>query len=154
MLGIAVVGALLSTAALTLLERGKGASFYFALAATLCVALSLIVFFSVAFPANKATQNWTVLPEGGRCSAASGSTLMPRGHSSTLLLWQCLRSRLYMSGAEQTRDEPHSAMRGGGFSTIFRVCGPHGAAELVRSAKARADERFSRVAHLYSLMAR
>ena len=61
---LAVVGALLSTAALTLLERGKGASFYFALAATLCVALSLIVFFSVTFPANKATQNWTVLPEG------------------------------------------------------------------------------------------
>ena len=64
LLGIAVVGALISTAVLTVLQRGTGASFYFALAATLCIALSLLVFFSVTFPANKATQNWTVLPEG------------------------------------------------------------------------------------------
>lgn len=64
LLGIAVVGALLSTAALAVLQRGEGAPFYFALVATLCIALSLAVFFSFTFPANKATQNWTVLPEG------------------------------------------------------------------------------------------
>lgn len=64
LLGIAVVGALVSTAVLTVLQRGKGAVFYFALAATLLIALSLAVFFSVTFPANQATQNWTDLPEG------------------------------------------------------------------------------------------
>ena len=64
LLGIAVVGALGATAALTVLQRGQGAPFYFALAATLCIALSLVVFFSVTFPANRATQDWTVLPEG------------------------------------------------------------------------------------------
>lgn len=63
-LGIAVVGALLSTAVLTVLQRGEGARFYFALGATSFVALSLIVFFWFTFPANQATQNWTVLPEG------------------------------------------------------------------------------------------
>jgi hypothetical protein len=62
-LGIAVVGALLSSATLTALQRGKTASFYCALTATLCIALSLVVFFSFTFPANKLTQNWTVLPE-------------------------------------------------------------------------------------------
>lgn len=64
LLGIAVVGALLSTTALTVLQHGEGAQFYFVLGATLCIALSLVVFFSFTFPANKATQNWRVLPEG------------------------------------------------------------------------------------------
>lgn len=64
LLGVAVVGALASTAALTVLQRGTGAPFHLALAATLCIALSLVVFFSVTFPANRATENWTVLPEG------------------------------------------------------------------------------------------
>ena len=64
LLGFAVVGALVSTASLAVLQRGKGAAFHFTLAATLCIALSLAVFFLVTFPANKATQNWTVLPEG------------------------------------------------------------------------------------------
>lgn len=64
LLGIAVVGALLSTTALTVLQRGEGAQFYFALGATLCVALSLVVFFSFTFPANRATQNWKILPDG------------------------------------------------------------------------------------------
>lgn len=64
LLGIAVVGALVSTAALTVLQRGTGRPFFLALTAALCIALSLVIFFSVTFPANQATQNWTVLPEG------------------------------------------------------------------------------------------
>lgn len=64
LLGIVLVGALLSTASLTTLLRGQNAPFYTALAATLCIALSLVVFFSFTFPANQATQNWTVLPDG------------------------------------------------------------------------------------------
>jgi hypothetical protein len=63
-LGIAVVGALVSTAVLTWLQRGAGAPFYFALLATVLIALSLAVFFWFTFPVNQATQNWTVLPEG------------------------------------------------------------------------------------------
>jgi hypothetical protein len=63
LLGIVVIGALLSTGMLTWLLRGEGAPFYLSLLATLCVALSLVVFFSFTFPANKATGNWTVLPE-------------------------------------------------------------------------------------------
>lgn len=63
-LGIVVMGALVSTALLTWLQRGEGAPFRLSLLATVCVALSLIVFFSFTFPANRATDNWTVLPEG------------------------------------------------------------------------------------------
>jgi hypothetical protein len=64
LLGIAVVGALISAGVLTWLHRGAGAPFYFALLATVLIALSLVVFFLFTFPANQATQNWTVLPEG------------------------------------------------------------------------------------------
>jgi hypothetical protein len=64
LLGIAVVGALVSTAVLTWLQRGQGPPFYFALVSTVCIALSLVVFFAFTFPANQATENWTMLPEG------------------------------------------------------------------------------------------
>jgi phosphoglycerol transferase MdoB-like AlkP superfamily enzyme len=63
LLGIAVVGALVSTAALAVLQRGQGAAFYGALAATLCIALSLGIFFAITYPTNQVTENWTALPE-------------------------------------------------------------------------------------------
>ncbi|WP_136413992.1 DUF1772 domain-containing protein [Herbaspirillum sp. ST 5-3] len=82
LLGIVVICALLTTAALAVLQRGSGAAFYFTLGATLCIALSLVVFFSFTFPANQATQNWTVLPQGwealrrrGEYSHAAGAIL-------------------------------------------------------------------------------
>jgi len=64
LLGIVVVGALLSAAALAVLLRKEGVSFCLALAAALCIALGLVVFFSFTYPANQATQNWTMLPDG------------------------------------------------------------------------------------------
>jgi len=64
LLGIVVVGALLSAAALAVLLRKEGVSFYLALAAAMCIALSLVVFFSFTYPVNQATQNWTMLPDG------------------------------------------------------------------------------------------
>ena len=62
LLGFIVVGALVVTAALALLQRGQGIAFYFAFVAAVCIALGLTVFFLVTFPANTATQNWSVLP--------------------------------------------------------------------------------------------
>lgn len=63
LLGFAVVGALMASAALTFVERGSGATFRFALAGTVLVALTLVVFFGFTFPANQATRNWTSLPD-------------------------------------------------------------------------------------------
>ena len=63
LLGIAVVGALVSTAALALQVRRTPAEYYLTAAAALCIVLSLIVFFVFTFPANRQTANWTVLPE-------------------------------------------------------------------------------------------
>jgi len=64
LLGVPIVGALISSVALTVILRHEGKPFYFLLAAALCVALSLLLFFCFTLPANKATQDWTVLPEG------------------------------------------------------------------------------------------
>ena len=63
-LGIAVMGALITTTALAFLARKSGSVFYLSLVAPLCIALSLVVFFAFTFPVNRATQDWSVLPEG------------------------------------------------------------------------------------------
>ena len=63
LLGIPIIAALLATAALAVLLRGQGPPFVFTLAAAVCIAVSLIVFFTFTYPANQATENWTVMPE-------------------------------------------------------------------------------------------
>lgn len=64
LLGIVVVAALASTAALAVLTSGEGRRFHYATGAAACVAASLALFFCFAYPANKATANWTHTPEG------------------------------------------------------------------------------------------
>ncbi|HEX7079707.1 MAG TPA: DUF1772 domain-containing protein [Gammaproteobacteria bacterium] len=64
LLGIAVIGALLSTSILAFRLRGARSEFRLTLAAAICVAGSLAVFFSFTFPANQQTLNWTMLPDG------------------------------------------------------------------------------------------
>ena len=61
-LGFVVIGALVSTIALALVQRQQGERAGHSVVAALCIALSLVVFFSVTFPANQATQNWVMLP--------------------------------------------------------------------------------------------
>jgi hypothetical protein len=62
-LGIVVVGALISTSIVTLLTPRGAPDRKWTLVAVSCIALSLVVFFVLTFPANQQTQNWTVLPE-------------------------------------------------------------------------------------------
>jgi hypothetical protein len=63
LLGIAVIGALVSTPVLTVIVRASQQMFYLTLTATLCIALSLVVFFVFTYPTNQQTLNWTFLPE-------------------------------------------------------------------------------------------
>jgi amino acid transporter len=63
LLGIAVIGALLSTLVLTVMVRASQRVFYLTLTAMLCIGLSLVVFFLFTYPANQQTLNWTMLPE-------------------------------------------------------------------------------------------
>ena len=57
------VGLVAFALALALLLRGRGAPFVLALFAFLCIALTLVVFFIWTYPANQATNNWTMIPD-------------------------------------------------------------------------------------------
>src|SRR5262245_31376566 len=61
--GVALFGALIANLALALLLRGRGAPFVLALLAFLCIGLTLVVFFIWTYPANQATNNWTMIPD-------------------------------------------------------------------------------------------
>jgi hypothetical protein len=63
LLGIVVLSALASTLALTVLVRHQRKAFVWALIALLAIVGTQIVFWTLTFPANQATDNWTVLPE-------------------------------------------------------------------------------------------
>ena len=62
LLGIAIIGAILSTFALAVLARHDRAEFRLVVTALACIVLSLAVFFAFTFPANQATENWTTRP--------------------------------------------------------------------------------------------
>lgn len=63
LLAIVVIGALLSTLALTITVRHDRKAFILALIAFLCIVGTQIVFWTYTYPANQITNNWTVLPE-------------------------------------------------------------------------------------------
>jgi hypothetical protein len=61
--GIVVFGALASTLTLTIKARRRAPrTFPFALVAFICLIGTQVVFWTVTFPVNQATENWTVLP--------------------------------------------------------------------------------------------
>ncbi|MEX0806296.1 MAG: DUF1772 domain-containing protein [Candidatus Binatia bacterium] len=63
LLGFVVVGALLSTLVLTIIIRQERTAFIFALIAFLCIVGTQVVFWTYTYPANAATNNWTMLPD-------------------------------------------------------------------------------------------
>lgn len=62
--GLPLVAALIASAALAVLARSDARLFAAAVVATVCIAVTLVIFFSFTFPVNQATQNWTVVPDG------------------------------------------------------------------------------------------
>ena len=63
-LGIASVGSLVLAIAFAVVFRGDATPFRAMIVASVAIALALVVFFAFTFPANRATQNWTMLPGG------------------------------------------------------------------------------------------
>jgi uncharacterized membrane protein len=64
--GVVLIGALVVNLVLALMLRRRRGPFWLALAAFICVAGSLAVFFTWTYPANQATSNWTFAPENWR----------------------------------------------------------------------------------------
>jgi hypothetical protein len=63
LMGLILFPALAFNLVLAYLLRGGGTSFVLAVAGCLCMAATFPVFFSFTYPANVATQNWTVAPD-------------------------------------------------------------------------------------------
>jgi ribose/xylose/arabinose/galactoside ABC-type transport system permease subunit len=63
LLGFVVAGALLSTLALMIMVRGQRKAFVLTLVAFLCIVGTQVVFWTFTYPANRQTDNWTVLPQ-------------------------------------------------------------------------------------------
>src|SRR5512134_1620909 len=63
LLGVILIGALLADLGLAVLQRDQRVPFRLALLAAVLMAASLLAFFTWTYPANQATENWTVAPE-------------------------------------------------------------------------------------------
>ncbi|MER9654214.1 hypothetical protein NKJ26_11955 [Mesorhizobium sp. M0152] len=61
--GIVVLGALLSTAALAVLLYRTGGPFGLVVLAFVSIAATQLAFWTLTYPVNQMTRNWTVLPE-------------------------------------------------------------------------------------------
>lgn len=62
-LGVIVVAALLSSLALAVMVRERRREFVAAVIAFVCIAATQVVFWTLTFPANRRTENWTVVPD-------------------------------------------------------------------------------------------
>jgi hypothetical protein len=60
--GFVLFGALAVNLLLAIMLRGQRGPFRLALAAFLCIAATLAIFFTWTFPTNQATSNWTTVP--------------------------------------------------------------------------------------------
>jgi hypothetical protein len=63
LLGIVIVGALVSTLALAWMTRRQPPAFYWVLTSLVCLVLAQALFWIFTYPANVATNNWTAVPE-------------------------------------------------------------------------------------------
>ena len=107
LLGIVVVGALLSTLILTILVRRRGLVFALSLAAFLCIVGAQAVFWIYTYPANVATQNWTVLPDTWMHFRAQWEYSHAAGAVLNLVAYVCLVLSL-LSRRNRTPESPRS----------------------------------------------
>ena len=112
LLGIVVLGALLSTLALALVSRKDRRVAPWAVLSLLCVVGAQVVFWSFTFPVNQQTQNWTVLPSNWRHMRAQWEYSHAAGAGLNLIAYVALviaalaRSR----GASSNMREAHAPL--------------------------------------------
>jgi hypothetical protein len=66
LLGVVLIGAVLANIFLAVLLRGHTAAMVCALLSAILILSGLGIFFRWTYPANQATSNWTILPDGWR----------------------------------------------------------------------------------------
>ena len=62
MMAFILIPAMVIDLVYAVMTRAERPAFYFALAGCVCLAATLAIFFAFTYPANVATQNWTVAP--------------------------------------------------------------------------------------------
>ncbi len=62
LLGIVLFAALLANLVCAIVSRSQPLPFRLSLGAFLCIAATLVIFFVWTYPANQATNNWTMVP--------------------------------------------------------------------------------------------
>lgn len=90
LLGIVVIGALLSTLALAYFERADPRGFAMSVVAFLCIVAAQIVFWTYTYPVNSATRNWTMLPENWMALRTQWEYSHAAGAALTLLAFLVL----------------------------------------------------------------
>jgi hypothetical protein len=60
--GIVLIGAVAANLALAIVQRAQNWPFLLVVISLACQLIMLVVFFAFAYPANEATNNWTVMP--------------------------------------------------------------------------------------------
>jgi hypothetical protein len=96
--GIVIIAALIVNLLLAYTLRGQALPAALALAAALCIALTLVIFFISTQPANAATSNWTQVPENWRSLRANWEYSHAANAGITFLalcavVWSALLSR-------------------------------------------------------------
>ena len=61
--GVVLIGAIISSFALAIALRNRRPAFWYALAGFVLISATLAIFFTWTYPANLATNNWTMIPE-------------------------------------------------------------------------------------------
>jgi hypothetical protein len=61
--GIVLISAIVASLVLTIVQRGRGAQFWLSLVAFVSITATMVIFFVWTQPANRATTNWTVVPD-------------------------------------------------------------------------------------------
>jgi hypothetical protein len=102
LLGFVVYGAIFSTLALAVLTRRRGREFAYALTAFLCMVGTQAIFWSFTFPANRASANWTMLPDDWLALRAQWEY----SHAASALLNLAALLAVILSVLRETREAP------------------------------------------------
>jgi hypothetical protein len=103
LLGFVVAGALLSTLVLMIMVRGQRKAFVLTLVAFLCIVGTQVVFWTFTYPANRQTDNWTVLPQSWMALRAPRSVGVFACRDRRSQPDRSYRAHSFRTGKRQTR---------------------------------------------------
>ena len=128
--GFVLAGNLLALAALAVVQRAQTAPFALVLIALASQIATLVIFFTVVFPANQATANWTAVPANWEhCVRIGNGARHRRGNFCCRLLRAGAVGPADADGKDLERDVPEGRSRKRAFAG---VAGQESPREIIR----------------------